>query len=93
MTVQPDPASQAQAAATPYVDPFVELGRQTVPDDKAARTRGDYAAQIMGALITHVSSDKDISLEITKQLAIHAVNAADLLLLQLAKTTDKRAGQ
>lgn len=87
--------AQTTPVAAPYVDPFKALGEARTPDDKTIRARGDYAAQIMGALITRVPADKDISLDITKQFAIHAVNAADVLLVQLAKTTDasKRIGQ
>lgn len=88
-------AGKPIAEAVPYVDPFRALGNATIPDDKTIRARGDYAALMMGSLISRVAPDKDISFDITKQFAIHAVNAADLLLAQLAKTTDasKRAGQ
>jgi hypothetical protein len=87
--------TSGNAGAVNYVDPFKALGDARIPDDKSIRARGDYAAQIMGALITRVPADKDISLDITKQFAIHAVNGADVLLAQLAKTTEagKRAGQ
>ena len=72
-----------------YVDPFVALSRSAIPDGGSMKARGEYACSLMGSLIARIPGESGgLSEEITKQLAVHAVRAADILFSELARTAD-----
>ncbi len=75
-----------QPEAVPYVDPIQALNNQRNVDPVDMNRRGDYAVQIFSGMYAANKEGLAVSLEVTKQLAFAAVDAADVLMAELART-------
>ena len=69
-----------------YVDPITELNNQRNADPAEMNRRGEYAVQILTGMYASNKEGLAVSLEVTKQLAFAAVDAADVLIAELSRT-------